>query len=605
MTLGMLLAIPAVAYAAELVVNAELNSTTVTSVTVKQGETANFDLKVSATGNVACGSSHTATVAKDFSLDDTAALSVVDNSAPLIFPSSPGTSTNCPITGGPYTVTGSITADQDTPVGTYPDKIVLSEAQGTTATTDSNTNGGKLDDTTATKITVVVEAGTPTPSDTDGDGVVDEDDNCPDVSNADQADADGDGIGDVCDPTPNGDNVAPEIVSDNVTVTVPEGQTATNTGTWSDANAGDMVDLSASVGNVTKNPDGTWSWSYDTTDGPDENQTVTITADDGTTTSTTSFTLTVNNVAPTTTLSTANPTSVNENSTTEHTYSYTIADPGADTVSSVQTSCDTNGTKVGSDSFTNTGGSFKCKFDDGTKQSTVSAGATDSDSLAGTADTQTVDIANVAPSISGISASVQNALANKNVTFTGSATDVSNADTAAGFSWQWSKDGGAYAEGSNSFSTSFSTCGSHSVSAKATDKDGGTSAAVSSDSVNVYNASFSPPVDAAPFVNTVQKGRVIPVKISVSCNGNIANLSPSIQLLSGDKTDGSETTADEIETYSVSNADSTGVMRAVDGGYIYNLRVPDVANAHYTVRVNPFGGSNASSNMYALLKIRK
>jgi hypothetical protein len=35
--------------------------------------------------------------------------------------------------------------------------------------------------------------------DTDGDGVTDDVDNCPEVSNPDQADADGDGIGDACD----------------------------------------------------------------------------------------------------------------------------------------------------------------------------------------------------------------------------------------------------------------------------------------------------------------------------------------------------------------------------------------------------------------------
>lgn len=43
---------------------------------------------------------------------------------------------------------------------------------------------------------------TPDP-DSDGDGVLDCDDNCPDHANPDQADADGDGIGDVCDNCPN------------------------------------------------------------------------------------------------------------------------------------------------------------------------------------------------------------------------------------------------------------------------------------------------------------------------------------------------------------------------------------------------------------------
>ena len=39
----------------------------------------------------------------------------------------------------------------------------------------------------------------PTPLDTDGDGVADLLDNCPDVANTDQLDTDGDGVGDACD----------------------------------------------------------------------------------------------------------------------------------------------------------------------------------------------------------------------------------------------------------------------------------------------------------------------------------------------------------------------------------------------------------------------
>lgn len=42
--------------------------------------------------------------------------------------------------------------------------------------------------------------------DTDGDGVPDDTDNCPNISNINQEDADGDGIGDVCDNCPNDSN---------------------------------------------------------------------------------------------------------------------------------------------------------------------------------------------------------------------------------------------------------------------------------------------------------------------------------------------------------------------------------------------------------------
>ena len=100
-------------------------------------------------------------------------------------------------------------------------------------------------------------------------------------------------------------NDAPSLATDNVAVTVNEGQTAANTGNYSDIDLGDSVMITASVGSVTKTGTngGTWSWSYATTDGPSESQTVTITANDGNGgIDTTTFALTVNNMAPTATL---------------------------------------------------------------------------------------------------------------------------------------------------------------------------------------------------------------------------------------------------------------------------------------------------------------
>ena len=96
-------------------------------------------------------------------------------------------------------------------------------------------------------------------------------------------------------------NSPPVVATDTDPVTVDEGQTANNTGSVSDAD-GDAVTLNASIGAVTNNNDGTWSWSFGTTDGPTESQTVIIDADDGNGgEAQTSFTLTVNNVAPTVT----------------------------------------------------------------------------------------------------------------------------------------------------------------------------------------------------------------------------------------------------------------------------------------------------------------
>ena len=42
----------------------------------------------------------------------------------------------------------------------------------------------------------------PPPPDADGDGIIDDEDNCPEDANADQIDSDANGKGDACDPMP-------------------------------------------------------------------------------------------------------------------------------------------------------------------------------------------------------------------------------------------------------------------------------------------------------------------------------------------------------------------------------------------------------------------
>jgi len=93
-------------------------------------------------------------------------------------------------------------------------------------------------------------------------------------------------------------NQPPYIAPDNAEVNMDEGMTATNTGTVGDPD-GDALTLTVSAGSVVNNGDGTWSWSYPANDGPADDQTITVTVDDGNgETASALFDLSVNNVIP-------------------------------------------------------------------------------------------------------------------------------------------------------------------------------------------------------------------------------------------------------------------------------------------------------------------
>ncbi|AOW20936.1 hypothetical protein LPB138_09740 [Urechidicola croceus] len=83
----------------------------------------------------------------------------------------------------------------------------------------ANGDGGSLNSWT------VFTCGSPI-EDLDGDGVLDSDDNCPSVANADQADNDGDGIGDVCDDDDDDDTVLD--IDDNCPLTANTNQLDTD-----------------------------------------------------------------------------------------------------------------------------------------------------------------------------------------------------------------------------------------------------------------------------------------------------------------------------------------------------------------------------------------
>jgi hypothetical protein len=122
-------------------------------------------------------------------------------------------------------------------------------------------------------------------------------------------------------------------------------------------------------------------------------------------------------------------------------------------------------------------------------------------------------------------------------------------------------------------------------------------------------AHFLPPLNES-MLNTVQKGRVIPVKITIVCGTTpVTGLTPGIQLLKGDVSPANESGVDPVETLSSSAADTTGLMRPIDGGYIYNLQVPSTTTVKagdlFTIRVRPFAEANPSGSIYVVLKISK
>ncbi len=128
----------------------------------------------------------------------------------------------------------------------------------------------------------------------------------------------------------NVENAPPTLTATLATVTVVEGTSATNTGTFGDV-GDDTVIITALPGIATQdNAAGTWSWSLPTTDGPDGPRTVTITATDSDgAVSTKTFDLTVENAPPTLTATLATVTVVEGTSATN---TGTFGDVGDDTV---------------------------------------------------------------------------------------------------------------------------------------------------------------------------------------------------------------------------------------------------------------------------------
>lgn len=199
-------------------------------------------------------------------------------------------------------------------------------------------------------------------------------------------------------------------------------------------------------------------------------------------------------------------------------------------------------------------------------------------------------VENVAPTVTSLAASATMVLPGQPVELTGTATDPSGSDTAAGFSWS--------VEGP----VTFDTCGAHTIEVTATDKDGGISAPAAA-SVDVIDAWLDPPLTSGAF-NVVRPGQVVPVRFSVGCAGaTVSGLTPTISLVVG-AVDPETTSGDPALLVPPADVtgDTTGVMKEVAGFYQYNLRVPDgPPGSLYTIQISPWPGAGPSS---AVLKLR-
>lgn len=242
-------------------------------------------------------------------------------------------------------------------------------------------------------------------------------------------------------------NSPPTVAADDASVSVNEGSTATNTGTYSDPE-GDPVTLTASRGTVTDTGGGTWSWSFATNDGPTQSGPVTITAtDDKDESGSVTFDLTVANVAPSVVVDPAQDTTIAEGETVNALFHFT--DPGwADTYSSLFSFGGFLGPFPGTTVVTTQGppvdvgtaSASKQYGDDGAF--TVSATVTDDDGGSGS-DSFNLAVSNVAPTaaidltgavlVNGVPTFIANV--GVPLPFAGRSTDPGSDDLTLTWSW--------------------------------------------------------------------------------------------------------------------------------------------------------------------------
>lgn len=301
-------------------------------------------------------------------------------------------------------------------------------------------------------------------------------------------------------------NRSPNISADNETVTVAEGDSATNSGSALDPD-GTSLSIKADRGSAVIGSDGTWTWSFATTDASDSGP-VTITVSDGVKSTQVTFALAVTEVAPTPSID--DVTSATEGSAVTLTGSFT--DPGADSLftGTVDWGDGTSGTLT-VDSATKSFSATHVYADDGAY--TAAVAITDEDGSEGMA-THVVTVGNVAPEIE---AGPVAAVIPESGTYSGTLVVSDPGADGLAVTVDWG-DGSttSYAAVSGipcGISHSYASAGSHSVTINVVDDVG---AAVSSTyhglvSVVDVTAPSAPSLSQAPDITSANQGAV-PIK---------------------------------------------------------------------------------------------
>ena len=272
-------------------------------------------------------------------------------------------------------------------------------------------------------------------------------------------------------------NVAPSV-SAGGPYNVNEGASVALAGTASDA-GGDPLTYAWDLDN-----DGSFetagqypTFSAAGRDGPAAQTVVLKVCDDVGDCGTSSATVNILNVAPVAALS--GPASANEGDVKQFTFSVSDAGPDGFSVTAGAPSCGAGASFVAGSLSTHAGGgSFSCKFLDGSQSPVVSIQLTDDDGANSNVATATVSVANLPPALASINAPLDPVQVNTSIAASADFTDPGTLDTHTA-QWNWANGITAgivtEANGSGNISGSYTYAnpGIYTVTLTATDKDGG------------------------------------------------------------------------------------------------------------------------------------